>query len=363
MGQALERRCCTRRCSLEAAKLELRNLVSASLKLGYAVEFDRASSRQVEDLRWRMGLPPLSDCSMGPSDWLLGAPDAQACSGRDCHSSMDFFKLDMRTMFVFIVSVAAASALGAFGLTYTWTRAEDQSDELPDWPQGPARSDGVWTLQPHWQEPLEADNPQTFHEDADAEMQGANEATATVGDPDRVFESGLDSFLGEEFEPLALANEHVSTPEPSPPQNAAVVGLTLAPMHLPLPAASTPPLHPQPSVPTGALQIPLNRLLPPLPLPDTGAARARAHSEDLDLDGMVRSFPATPEWSNVWFAGPEGPRRALTESQLIPSMASGFPGSGATVAGWPRQISHIHEPVEAGQCTTLSINPCCLSRI
>ncbi|CAE7398873.1 RRAGC, partial [Symbiodinium sp. CCMP2456] len=302
--------------------------------------------QEVEDLRWRMGLPPLSDCSMGPSDWLLGAPDAQACLGRDCHSSIDFFKFDMRTIFVFIVSVAAASALGAFGLTYTWTRAEDPSDELPDWPQGPARSDGVWTLQPQWQEPLEADNPQTYHEDADAEMQGANEATAAVGDPDRVFESGLDSFLGEEFEPLALAHEHVSTPEPSPPQNAAVVGLTLAPMHLPLPAASTPPLHPQPSVPTGALQIPLNRLLPPLPLPDTSAARARAHSEDLDLDGMVRSFPATPEWSNVWFAGPEGPRRALTESQLIPSMASGFPGSGATVAGWPRQISHIHEPVE-----------------
>eukprot|EP00439_Symbiodinium_sp_Y106_P085569 s109_g28.t8 len=301
--------------------------------------------QEVEDLRWRMGLPPLSDCSMGPSDWLLGAPDAQACLGRDC-SSIDFLKFDTRTIFLFIVSVAAASALGAFGLTYTWTRTEDQSDELPDWPQGPARNDGVWTLQPQWQEPLEADNPRTYHEDAEAEIEGANEATATARDPDSVFESGLDSFLGEEFEPLALAGEHVSTPEPSPPQNAAVVGLTVAPIHLPLPAASAPPLHPQPSVPTGALQIPLNRLLPPLPLPDTSAARARAHSEEWDLDGRVRSFPATPEWSNVWFAGPEGPRRALTESQLIPNMASGFPGSGAAVAGWPRQISHIHEPVE-----------------
>ena len=309
----------------------------------------------MEDLRWRMGLPPLSDCSMGPSDWLLGAPDAQACLGRDC-SSIDFLKFDTRTIFLFIVSVAAASALGAFGLTYTWTRTEDQSDELPDWPQGPARNDGVWTLQPQWQEPLEADNPRTYHEDAEAEIEGANEATATARDPDSVFESGLDSFLGEEFEPLALAGEHVSTPEPSPPQNAAVVGLTVAPIHLPLPAASAPPLHPQPSVPTGALQIPLNRLLPPLPLPDTSAARARAHSEEWDLDGRVRSFPATPEWSNVWFAGPEGPRRALTESQLIPNMASGFPGSGAAVAGWPRQISHIHEPVEASLALHHSLN-------
>ena len=57
--------------------------------------------------------------------------------------------------------------------------------------------------------------------------------------------------------------------------------------------------------------------------------------------------------SNVWFAGPSGPQRVVTESQLVPSMASGFAGSGTG------QTSHL-EPVEARHCATASIDPCYL---
>ena len=62
--------------------------------------------------------------------------------------------------------------------------------------------------------------------------------------------------------------------------------------------------------------------------------------------------------SNVWFAGPSGPQRVVTESQLVPSMASGFAGSGTG------QTSHL-EPVEARHCAAVSgwqvsVDPCYL---
>ena len=284
--------------------------------------------QEVDDLRWRMGLPQLSECSMGPEDWL-GAQDLGS-------------RFDMRVM---LATVATASGLAALLLTYTWTRPEQSEDPAPDWPQGSpgARSDGVWTLQPQWQEPLE-ENSQSSRSRDEVETDA--------------FETGpgpsLDSFLGEEFEPLAI--EHVpATPEASPSQSVTAVGVLVPPMQLPLSAASTPTLRLEPAVSAGlAVPLPLNHLLP---LPDSRAPCPRGPSsrseEYLDLDtSLARSFPATPEWSdwsNVWFAGPEGPRRAFTESQLIPGMAN-FPD---LAMGWPQarhiaqQAQHAHEPVEA----------------
>ena len=294
---------------------------------------------------------------MGPADWLLGNQPAQP--------DTDSIKFDLKT---FLVSLTVASVLGALFFSCTWTRAEEQSDELPDWPQGSpaARSDGVWTLQPQWQEPLEAESSHgSQDEDVGEEAEEPVTANATAS-----MESGLDSFLGEEFEPLAL--EHVSTPEASPSQTMQAVGLLaphaphaphaplapLAPMQLPASATSTPTLQFQPvsTGSTGAMPLPLNHLLP---LPDpSGPARGTSggtsHEEYLDLDtSMARSMPATPEWSdwsNVWFAGPEGPRRALTESQLLNPIVAGFPNMASNIAGWqPRHIAqHLHEPVEAG---------------
>ena len=276
---------------------------------------------------------------MDPEDWLVGAQDA-GCLGHACESLQDSNKWDVKTL---LVSLAIASILGAVLLMYTWARADGQQCEepAPDWPQGSpaARSDGLWTLQPQWQEPLEGDNSSSAGSASSGRRsQRSQEDAANAFE---TVETGLDSFLGEEFEPLALT-EHPATPEASPPQHPQnmAVGVLMAPMQLPLPAASTPTLQLQPPASTtGAVPLPLNHLLS---LPDSTASRSSPQSaEYLDLDAsLTRSFPATPEWSdwsNVWFAGPEGPRRAFTESQLIPAMAN-YP----VHTGW----RHPHQPVE-----------------
>ena len=174
--------------------------------------------------------------------------------GNNC-SAENWLSSTQRSVWQDVKLVLAGLALLAVLLAACARKAEVKNP-VPSQPASVQQegSDGRWRLQPHWQDSEESEQSEQSDEE-----------------PKRL----LKSFLGEEFE--------------APGPEVAVGVLS--------PQVNTPTLHLEPA----------------------RASSPVDHTEPLPLRVFETEEPKLDEERPVvWFAGPEGPRRVLTEAEVMP---------------------------------------------
>ena len=220
---------------------------------------------QVDDMRWQMGLQ--MNCSA--TDWLNSTSTASSGTLRDGRLWLVTLILLVTTMVLW--SALCKKSVPSLSQSRRVTSVASVQQRGHDGADG---RDGLWHLQPHWQDPSESGS-----QTSNSQSQGVKE------DRD-------DNFLGEEFGPGS--GELV--------QGEMAEGV----LHIEIPTLSLEPAR--------ALS-PVNEVvherheMHEMEVVRSPSMVPTLH-EPIDAPGSDRPM--------VWFAGPEGPRRALTEADLLP---------------------------------------------
>lgn len=222
---------------------------------------------QVDDMRWQMGLQ--MNCSA--TDWLNSTSTASSGTLRDG-------RLWLVTLILLVGTTMVLKALCKTSESQQ-SRGEKTSVASVQRSDG---ADGLWHLQPHWQDPSESGS-----QTSNSQSQGVKEERD-------------DNFLGEEF---------------GPGSGELVQEMAEGVLHIEIPTLSLEPAR--------ALS-PVNEVVHEMHERhemevERSPSMVPTLYEPIDAPvGPVGSGPVGSDRPMVWFAGPEGPRRALTEADLLP---------------------------------------------